>query len=67
MPGAGGLIELHRNVQRLLIPIHVVNPYADQLTFVGHQTRTYRDHTRYLNPIRAIALLHQHQRECPAR
>jgi len=54
---------LHRNAQRLLRPIHVVNPYADQLTFVDHQTRTRRDHTKYLSLIRAIALLHQHQRE----
>lgn len=57
------LIALHRNAQRLLRPIHVVNPYADQLTFVDHQTRTRRDHTKYLSLIRAIALLHQHQRE----
>ena len=57
------LTSLHRNAQRLLRPIHVVNPYADQLTFVDHQTRTRRDHTKYLSLIRAIALLHQHQRE----
>jgi DNA primase len=57
------LTALHRNAQRLLRPIHVVNPYADQLTFVDHQTRTRRDHTKYLSLIRAIALLHQHQRE----
>lgn len=57
------LAALHRNAQRLLRPIHVVNPYADQLTFVDHQTRTRRDHTKYLSLIRAIALLHQHQRE----
>ncbi|WP_217520123.1 hypothetical protein [Ralstonia pseudosolanacearum] len=40
-----------------------MNPYADQLSFGDHQTRTRRDHAKYLSLIRAIALLHQHQRE----
>jgi len=57
------LIALHRNAQRLLAPVAVVNPYADQLSFGDHQTRTRRDHAKYLSLIRAIALLHQHQRE----
>lgn len=57
------LIALHRNAQRLLVPVAVVNPYADQLSFGDHQTRTRRDHAKYLSLIRAIALLHQHQRE----
>lgn len=59
---ARGLIALHRNAQRLLRPLHVVNPYADQLTFVDTQTRTRRDHEKYLTLIDAIALLHQYQR-----
>jgi len=58
-----GLIALHRNAQRLLQPVHVVNPYADQLSFGDHQTRARRDHAKYLSLIRSIALLHQHQRE----
>jgi hypothetical protein len=53
---------LHRNAQRLLKPIAVVNPYALGLTFLDGQTRTRRDHTKYLTLIHAIALLHQHQR-----
>jgi hypothetical protein len=57
------LISVHRNAQRLLEPLVVVNPYADQLTFLDHQTRSRRDHMKYLTLIRAIALLHQHQRE----
>ena len=40
----------------------VVNPYAPQLTFLDDQTRTRRDHVKYLTLIRTIALLHQHQR-----
>ena len=40
----------------------MVNPYARELTFPDAQTRTRRDHMKYLTLIRAIALLHQHQR-----
>jgi DNA primase len=56
------LLRLHRNAQRLLQPIAVANPYARGLTFLDGQTRTRRDHTKYLTLIRAIALLHQYQR-----
>ena len=40
----------------------VVNPFAEALTFLDDKTRTRRDHRKYLGLIRAIALLHQHQR-----
>jgi len=53
---------VHRNAQRLIRPLFVVNPYARELTFVDHATRTRRDHMKYLTLIRAIALLHQYQR-----
>ena len=56
------IIALHRNAQRLLKPVKVVNPYAEALTFRDDQTRTRRDHRKYLGLIRSIALLHQHQR-----
>jgi DNA primase catalytic core len=56
------LLRLHRNAQRLLKPVSVVNPYARGLTFLDGQTRTRRDHTKYLTLIRSIALLHQYQR-----
>ena len=56
------LLRLHRNAQRLLQPVSVVNPYALSLTFHDGQTRTRRDHTKYLTLIHAIALLHQYQR-----
>jgi DNA primase len=55
--------SLHRNAQRLLRPLAVVNPYARELRFLDHQTRTRRDHMKYLCLIRTIALLHQYQRE----
>lgn len=57
------LLKLHRNAQRLLRPLAVVNPYADQLSFRDDQTRSRRDHVKYLTLIRSIALLHQFQRE----
>ncbi|NRA38442.1 MAG: toprim domain-containing protein [Planctomycetes bacterium] len=53
----------HHNMQRLLRPLRVVNNYAPQLTFVATETRHRRDHQKYLNLIKSIALLHQHQRE----
>jgi len=56
------LLTLHQNAQRLLRPLAVVNPYADQLTFLDDRTRTRRDHEKYLTLIDAITLLHQHQR-----
>lgn len=56
------VLALHRNAQMLLEPVHVVNPFADGLTFLDDKTRTRRDHMKYLTLIRAIALLHQHQR-----
>ena len=56
------ILKVHRNAQRLLKPLLVVNPYACELTFLDSQTRTRRDHTKYLTLIRSIALLHQHQR-----
>jgi DNA primase len=57
------LIQLHRNAQRLLNPLLVANPFAEQLTFIDDKTRTRRDHMKYLTLIRAIALLHQYQRD----
>jgi DNA primase catalytic core len=56
------ILSVHRNAQRLLKPLHVVNPYAKQLTFLSDRTRTRRDHMKYLTLIRTITLLHQYQR-----
>lgn len=56
------VIKLHRDAQRLLEPVAVVNPFAPQLGFPDGRTRTRRDHVKYLTLIRTVALLHQHQR-----
>jgi DNA primase catalytic core len=60
--GKQTILALHQNAQRLLRPLAVVNPYADQLTFLSDKTRTRRDHEKYLTLIDTIALLHQYQR-----
>ena len=57
------LLTLHQNAQRLLRPLEVLNPYAQQLTFPNEATRTRRDHEKYLTLIDTLALLHQYQRE----
>ncbi|HVT05230.1 MAG TPA: CHC2 zinc finger domain-containing protein [Thermoanaerobaculia bacterium] len=57
------ILTVHRNAQRLLRPLLVANPFARELTFMDSRTRTRRDHMKYLTLIRAIALLHQYQRE----
>jgi hypothetical protein len=57
------LLRALRNAQRLLQPLSVVNPWADELTFTAERTRTRRDHEKYLTLIDSIALLHQHQRK----
>lgn len=56
-------VAVHQNAQRLLRPLKVVNPFAEQLTFRSDQTRTRRDHMKYLTLIQSIAYLHQYQRE----
>src|SRR5262249_8107538 len=57
------LRKLHQNAQRLLRPLAVVNPYAHSLRFPAERTRARRDFPKYLTLLKAIALLHQHQRE----
>lgn len=57
------VVKLHQDAQRLLAPLAVVIPQAEQLCFADAATRTRRDHLKYLTLIRAVTLLHQHQRE----
>jgi DNA primase len=57
------LIKIHQNAQRLLRPLAIRNPYADDLTFPDERTRLRRDHEKYLTLIDTVALLHQHQRD----
>ncbi len=58
------IVKLHRNAQRLLRPIAVVNNHVhDDPDFPDHMTRTRRDHMKFLTLIETIALVHQHQRQ----
>jgi hypothetical protein len=58
------VVRLHRNAQRLLRPIEVVNNHAVEMPdFPDTVTRMRRDHMKLLTLVQAIALLHQHQRE----
>lgn len=56
------ILQRHRNAQRLLRPLRVVNEYAPRLGFPDGLTRARRDHVKLLTLIEAIALLHQYQR-----
>jgi CHC2 zinc finger/Toprim-like len=60
---AGQVRKLHQDAQRLIEPLAVVNPHAEQLRFADATVRARRDHGKYLTLISAVTLLHQHQRE----
>jgi hypothetical protein len=55
-------VRLHQNAQRLLKPLRVLNPFAQELSFPTRSTRLRRDHDKYLGLIRTVTLLHQYQR-----
>ena len=57
------IIKRHHNAQRLLRPLQVINPYAEHLTYPSESLQARRDHKKYLGLIKAIAFLHQYQRE----
>ena len=56
------LRRLHRNAQRLLRPLYVVNPLAEVMRFASNRIESRREHEKYLSLIEAIAFLKQHQR-----
>jgi DNA primase len=57
------ILRRHHNAQRLLQPVHVVNPLAPALSYPSDRLILRREQKKYLSLIKAIALLHQHQRE----
>jgi energy-coupling factor transporter ATP-binding protein EcfA2 len=59
----GEIKRKHRNAQRLIEPLAVVNPFAPELSFPAYPLEMRREHDKYLSLIEAIALLYQHQRE----
>jgi hypothetical protein len=56
------ILRKHRNFQRLLKPLPVVNRYADQLSYADDRLQGRRDQPKYLNLINAVALLRQMQK-----
>ena len=57
------ILTRHRNFQRLLQPLAVVNPYARYLSYSDHFLQSRRDQPKYLNLIDAIAFLRQMTKE----
>jgi hypothetical protein len=56
------IVRTHQNVQRLIRPLVVRNPYAKDLGFGSTRLRSRRDHQKYLDLINVMALVHQYQR-----
>ena len=52
----------HRNFQRLLRPVKVMNPFAERLTYGDDRLQGRRDQPKYLNLIKAVAFLRQMQK-----
>jgi len=57
------ITKKHHAAQRMLKKLAVVNPYAKYLSYPNHSIGARRDHKKYLGLIRAVAFLHQYQRE----
>jgi len=57
------ILKRHRNFQRLLKPVAVVNPYADRLAYGDDRLQGRRDQPKYLNLIKAVAFLRQMQKD----
>jgi predicted transcriptional regulator len=55
--------ELLKNSQRLLQPISVINPYAEQLKIPTEVFKPRRSNSHYLQFIEAVTFYHQYQRE----
>jgi hypothetical protein len=56
------ILQKHRDFQRLLKPIAVINPYADQLSYGDDRLQSRRDQPKYLTLIKAVAFLRQMQK-----
>jgi hypothetical protein len=59
---ADPVVSVHRNFQRLLRPLAVVNPYASGLSYGDTRLQARRDQPKYLNLIKAVAFLRQMQK-----
>jgi hypothetical protein len=57
------LAERFRNMQRILVPMQIRNPYAEQLKIPKEVLRPRRTNAHYLAFIEAVTFYHQYQRE----
>jgi hypothetical protein len=55
--------QLLQNTQRILQPITVINPYAEQLKIPYEVFKPRRSNSHYLQFIEAVTFYHQYQRE----
>lgn len=55
-------LRVHRNFQRLLQPVAVVNPFGESLGYGDDRLQGRRDQPKYLNLIKAVAFLRQMQK-----
>lgn len=55
--------RLHQNIQRLIEPLEVVNPYAEKLRFLDSLLRARREQKKYHSLIKTIALLRQYHKQ----
>jgi DNA primase catalytic core len=62
-----GITRLHKNIQRLIKQVDIVNPFENRLTFTSKTLRARRENIKYLNLINAVALVRQYQREIRTR
>jgi len=60
---ADAILKRHRNFQRLLQPVAVVNPFARKLAYGDDRLQGRRDQPKYLNLIKAVAFLRQMRKE----
>jgi len=56
------VLRKHRNFQRLLRSLTVVNPYAERLNYGDDRLEGRRDQPKYLNLIKTVAFLRQMQK-----
>ena len=57
------ILELHRNIQRVLEPVEVNNPFGEHLTFPASTSRRQRDIGRFINLFKTVAFLRQMQKQ----
>jgi DNA primase catalytic core len=56
-------LKRHHNFQRLLKPLHIVNPIHESLNYADDRLQGRRDQPKYLALIRAVAFLRQMQKQ----